>query len=603
MVKKFEQKHPSYLSVSSGKDGARKKSGVFARKRREVAPSHPDPQQPLITGRYQDVDGSCTIMINQAGTHMECWYALVEPSDGTSTKYWAHWGGDLQPGSSDFELYEHSKGERKAVGVLQVSGERLLLHARGELVRLELMTSRPTLSEGAIRSMPGSDEDRSFLLHCERFPLTRQYIQWLNGRLVEKLAPLLERYFAVEMTGTRIGDRVERLALAKRIDQHVEDTFSTKVGSGWNPSDVSLAQLYGRFIIRSQAWSWKGDIRPIEEWLRLVAQRCSIDRLVGTQGEIVLRSLYVHLKVRASKNLFNYEVELVVGGASVDIGLGLSFWMGRITIKKFPYVQNADGKWVNGPLSWSQGYPLYIAGGSLGYSVGFSVALESSGSGISEIEYQPEELVGSFYTYDVNLTAVAWAVGPSIMVIRGDTISLPSLVINMSGVTTKYGLAGGGEGGATVGVIGDVDTKTVRSDSLQMDFHYSDMEGATACHFRLGDSFLTDEGREHVRRVAALELALFGSEYSVLKIDGHADRIDERERNIELSQFRARNTLQALRDVLGSQFRIREENIVIRGLGEHEAEAEGQPDGKGDPVKRRVDVRIEGRVILSLLGE
>jgi outer membrane protein OmpA-like peptidoglycan-associated protein len=123
-------------------------------------------------------------------------------------------------------------------------------------------------------------------------------------------------------------------------------------------------------------------------------------------------------------------------------------------------------------------------------------------------------------------------------------------------------------------------------------------------HFCLGSSLLTEDARQALRIVCANELAGFMSADSTLRIVGHTDRVDTDARNYELSEMRPKNTLQAIRDVLGGSFNIPNDpaHITLEWKGEEEA-AKAQPGGqKPDPRFRRVDIFLNSRLVISLTG-
>lgn len=90
--------------------------------------------------------------------------------------------------------------------------------------------------------------------------------------------------------------------------------------------------------------------------------------------------------------------------------------------------------------------------------------------------------------------------------------------------------------------------------------------------FVLGSATLRKEGRKKLRALAANELAEFRDRSSRLCVYGFADRIDRRWFNKALSNTRADNTTQALKDCLGSDFVATVRDFVAtvhaKGFGE-----------------------------------
>jgi outer membrane protein OmpA-like peptidoglycan-associated protein len=122
-------------------------------------------------------------------------------------------------------------------------------------------------------------------------------------------------------------------------------------------------------------------------------------------------------------------------------------------------------------------------------------------------------------------------------------------------------------------------------------------------HFRLGDALLTEDGRQALRIMAAKELASFVSEGSRLVLNGHADRKDCDERNVQLSDLRAKNTKQALKDILGDQLKIPDERFLTIGHGERRAAQAGDLDNKENRNWRRVEALLNSRLVIRLTGQ
>jgi outer membrane protein OmpA-like peptidoglycan-associated protein len=122
-------------------------------------------------------------------------------------------------------------------------------------------------------------------------------------------------------------------------------------------------------------------------------------------------------------------------------------------------------------------------------------------------------------------------------------------------------------------------------------------------HFCLDGALLTEDARQALRIMCANELAALMSPASHLAIIGHTDRSDTDQRNLTLSAMRAENTYQAIQDILGSRLAIPERQIVRSGKGETEAIRDQRPDGERNPKYRRVDVILNGRLVLTLKAE
>jgi outer membrane protein OmpA-like peptidoglycan-associated protein len=85
--------------------------------------------------------------------------------------------------------------------------------------------------------------------------------------------------------------------------------------------------------------------------------------------------------------------------------------------------------------------------------------------------------------------------------------------------------------------------------------------------------------------------------------------VDTEERNKDLSEMRAKNVLQAIKDVLGQRFALPAASIVLEGHGEKDADKDKQAQEQAighalrdrpDRRFRRVDVYLNGRCVLVL---
>lgn len=120
-------------------------------------------------------------------------------------------------------------------------------------------------------------------------------------------------------------------------------------------------------------------------------------------------------------------------------------------------------------------------------------------------------------------------------------------------------------------------------------------------HFDFGCATLTKEGRELLRRFCAHELFFLYSPLSTLEIYGHTDSVDCERRNLELSEMRAKNVLQAIKDILGNKFAIPKNNIIIKGYGEQFA-IKSISDNTKSQEWRKVEIKLNGVNSVRLFG-
>jgi hypothetical protein len=117
--------------------------------------------------------------------------------------------------------------------------------------------------------------------------------------------------------------------------------------------------------------------------------------------------------------------------------------------------------------------------------------------------------------------------------------------------------------------------------------------------FQLGSATVTETGRDFLRLFAADELALLRDPLAHVRIDGFADRIGPRPYNLQLSEMRARNIEQALRDILHDDLAAR---VETAGHGEAFLESMPHlfPDETPDDSWRRGFVTLNATLVASM---
>jgi outer membrane protein OmpA-like peptidoglycan-associated protein len=113
-------------------------------------------------------------------------------------------------------------------------------------------------------------------------------------------------------------------------------------------------------------------------------------------------------------------------------------------------------------------------------------------------------------------------------------------------------------------------------------------------HFCLDSALLTEDARQALRIMLATELPAFESKTSHVTVFGHTDRVASDAYNLRLSELRAKNVEQAIKDVLGTRLAA---PIFAKGLGEVSARLD---PADIHPPSRRVDVLVNARLVLSL---
>lgn len=126
------------------------------------------------------------------------------------------------------------------------------------------------------------------------------------------------------------------------------------------------------------------------------------------------------------------------------------------------------------------------------------------------------------------------------------------------------------------------------------------LAGGVMDAFDVDSATLTEPAWQELRRLCAEHRALLANPASDLEIVGFASRTGDAPMNKRLSEARARATLQAMRDILGPEvFALTSE--VVYGVGEEAAEAAGVDNGDEAVEWRRVEIRMEGRLVGQLV--
>lgn len=619
--KRHEAKHGKYAPHSLPKEEENLKSCVTGRERRKLAAAAPDSQAPDLTGRYQDEKGFFTLAINQAGDRIEGWMGNRQDARNNGTKREIILLGGDRINSTTFSYYIFLSGgvitiKDKADGTIEAKGNKIILTGLLENT-LVLNAKRPTLSRAAISALPVDNE--IFRLN-EWFPLTRQEIDFLKAALsLKNLKPKLKHYFDAG-DGEKVGDRNERMERARLVDNVIGKAFSDpNKKHGWYEGDMPLVDFHSIRILTIQRLTHGKRNRTLLSWLQVIVDRTAKDIFPNLEGKkkpvsSVLPETIEHLALRDSNNpedKFLYEVTIRVVGFSGDVGIGVGGFIGLISIAQFDKAFKEKAP-TAGPR-WSRDFNIWMIELSGGWSVGVKLGFQTSGQGVSSFDYQPENLVSSglftgwFHLFDDSSVLGPVNVSKTRMILDGDG-TLPKLHIDLSGVMFKLGAGLGGETGGAFGqIVSFAFSPKPDKDFSGKQFDYArevQFKAKTNIHFACGDAFLTDEARQILRIFCAEELFSFNSALSRLTIVGHADRTDTEERNLELSELRAKNTELAIRDILGNNLKILNGRIKSIGLGEEEhAKVKPNSPEAVDPSFRKVDIILNSRLSVTLQGE
>lgn len=589
---KFEPKPYAYprTSAPATKAPSPRVEMSLGKAERKLAPPKPDAPSLALMGRYEGDGGLTTLQVNQAGRGVVCW--LVDYKTKALTKFE---GIESSPQSIDLNV-EFS--ESKAGQLSQVLANELILNVGKSTSLFRLVGKGPVLSDSALLMLPPEAKLRA--TRQERFPLIFADKQRIRRAVsAATLTPMIEAWLNAP-NDPDAATRFKRGQLAEVLDNHIGALFDSL-----HPSDHPLAEELAQQELMAQELTHDGEVRSLLDWLQTITTRSEAERL-GPTGE--MNRLEQHLKLtKTGVGRHFYKLTLSVLGPSGDFGVGLGGFLGSLEVNE----TNEAGDSVVRRVGT---FTLIMGQASLGPSAGVSIGFTTTGSAESHYVWRASNIPGSFRMVDVgvgvsspvpvppSISGSAFSV-TSVMFLIGNG-ELPQLVVDFGGFSQQFGAgAGAAISGALGYIFSAVNPPKVAPGSHRVEQNYTtERKAETQVHFKLGSALLTDEGRQLLRLLCANELAAFGSPGSQLTINSHADRIDTQERNLELSDMRAKNTRQAMRDILGNNL-LPDARVALRGLGEQGAIEAGDQNHTANPARRKSEVVINSRLVLSLFGK
>jgi outer membrane protein OmpA-like peptidoglycan-associated protein len=622
-----------YLEHGSGKGTA--PTCVVGRKCIGNAPIQPEAFSCKdLTGRYEGVDDEgrwWTMFINGAGATFVGWVTrAVTAGDAgkkLGSKHHFRIAGDRTGEGTPVHLQDDpTRAEVGRVGVrhkrslmqVQMMPMKLGGHATpSEWIRLSEAAAASDADITQLRKL--NHAERDLLRLTLRAPLPTKWVNlfirgwdvrhaeykaWntpMAGTLHPQfLDPLLESYFEVAGDSNKFAVRGAR---AIEIDDYLRAFFSTKAPSGWHPDDLPLARHHARQHLAVTRWKHSGHVMSHLDWLQRVVAIEKQGKLFFSQLKNLTGQLGLDGVVGDPEHPIEYQVELTVGGLAGDVVcVGLGGFIGKFRIRK-----NTGAGWFE---DWSE-FPVWFLGGSAGAGGSIQVGFHDTGDGKATADWHEKEFPGAITLIQGPSVHGGYGggggYGTGMMIIHGSGLH-PPLVIDMGGVTisAEVGIAVDfvGEMG---GLIIDHNLNPPKFDiehptlSQKRDF-LAEVQGADAVHFKTGHSLLEPEARQVLRRFCAHHLRALRSPGAALVIWGFADRVASPELNTDLSKFRARNTAQAIKDILGQDLGIPKERISLLWLGE-DAAAITEPDEVENLQWRRVDLFLGSNLVLSLGGD
>ncbi len=588
--KNFEVKPLAYPKTAAPAKSTSRRRTVVAignADRRVDAPA-PDQSAPQMTGRYERDDSLATLQLNQAGDFIVCWH--VDYVTKVLTKFE---GDRLSPQS--FQL----RPEFSAKQVGQVSAglaNELIFNSGSGSFGFRKVEPGPTLSEIDILLLP--NEARPITTRHQHFPLTLADRKKIKDALAASaFVPMVEAVLSEPSVTDAVG-KLQRAQRAEVVDNYIGSLFASL-----HPSDHPLAEEYAQQLLLATPMTHDGITRSVLDFLQDVTTRSEQERL-GTVGE--MEQLEQHLKLQAlPTTLHTYLVTLTaLGPSGTFFGIGFGGFLCSLEVNEIDHLSDQTIRPVGS-------FTAIMGSVTLGKGFGVSIGSSSSGKATCPYLWVARNVPGTFTVLDMSVGASipvpidqsshSFSAG---LFIQGNG-EFPELAVDFGGDSFLLGVGVGAgftaSGGYIVSDPSAQDRAVTGTHRIDQDYT-STNHFETKVHFEFGSAVLTTDARALLRILCANELVALRSSGSTLVISSQADRVDSDQRNLDLSKMRAQNTLQAIQDILGSDFGIPAANITLLGLGEQGAKAAGDPDHTKNPVRRKSDVVLNSRLVATLFG-
>jgi outer membrane protein OmpA-like peptidoglycan-associated protein len=472
------------------------------------------------------------------------------------------------------------------------------------------VSDTPFLLEQAISSFDAAD--RPLLEAYETRPLLQSQIGLLRGIFADpdRIGKLLNDFYDPKCDPIQQWDEYCQGQATKafgKVKKWLNDP-----ARGYHVSDRALALLYTRHYLTYNRWrpSTKYPFLPALDWSQRAVsvveyQSKHHPNRTGTTDASVLTGDLVDimgLKTAADSDghIHTYKVTMKLYGATALIG-GMG---GTLTVEK-----TDDKPWPKEIKSetfkiWfvSVGAGLKLKKGKGAKAVGpFKAGETYVGKASSNFYWLPQDFPSQIRVALGEAKAEAGVkVGAEggFMHILGRG-SLPMLEVIFSDTDVGVGGKTVGAGAEIIAGIGRIRDKTFKDveypvtpdkSDYAVVYHQSD-----DTYFGYNSALLKEGARKALRTMCAHELVALMSPESTLQIEGHTDVEGKDADNQVLSDLRASNTRLALEDILGTRLQCQ---VTAKGYGETEAAKAGETKRNQD--RRRVDLKLNGRLVLRL---
>jgi outer membrane protein OmpA-like peptidoglycan-associated protein len=559
-------------------------------------PDTPLPERTAIraTGSYEaiDPDGSnrITLQLNQAGYFIQGWYqrrSYRSHSAGIHRQqmYQHTIEADMIEDNADNVVYAYrrmdSAGREVSSGEMTIrntdEGVQLVMRSGGwsQAFRQTSTSARPP--DAVIENLPEGVRDE--IAASIEAPLDSNEEEILLSRS-QNLKRLIREYLA--------ESRMMRMAIASQLNSAVSEIFRD-----FARQQVPLVRHRLRGLLVSENYTNNSTQRSYWDWMQVAV----IEQPGFTE------SVQNWLELRATGDAggqHRYRYMITVAGLGGDVGIGLGGYAGSLIIEKLE------------PDTWTHEYAIGFGQVSGGLSAGVTTGFLFPWTEFETVvPWAPENFEGWCFMTGAGASGSAVAGGGysplGLLVFEGDG-TYESLGVPTASVTGEAGVHVGAELGASIGYIGDGrdevlshlnGVSTSGSSPTPLEGRGADT-GERTIHFEVDNPSLSADGMEAIRQMCAQHLLTFQQVSSQLRVDGYTSTTGSDAHNLRLSELRALNTVQYIRDVLGEDFRIADDHISTTGHGETPARDTGEADATENEAWRKVEVRLNGNVVLTL---
>jgi outer membrane protein OmpA-like peptidoglycan-associated protein len=566
--------------------------------RRYFAVPSPDPRFTLgrITGRYESDEKGYAAMVNQAGEHVEVWLVKARRA-GARRETPGRLAGRLEETSGLMHATLHAPEDpNKSIGTMRVMPGRV-----GKVLRISTaIPGEPALSIDVTQVGGSPIFSDSALEACEsielelyqRHPLFKSQNDWLRSKLDD--GTLKRCFSSFYKTGQGPKGWVGRREALFEVDAHLAGVLGGRPNVGWDADDRPLVVHTIKSNLAALPWTERTSYAEvIQEMASTVAG--DLDWPEQVMADKLKHLLALGFEIKKGERKYIYKCVLKSTGIAASLLLNVGAFGAVLEISREE-------------PEWHDTFVLEYVQVGASLAAGVQLLTINDGKGVSRTLYRSEHIPGRATILGIgNYHGGAFSGGPQAMILhcRGGVPPLKFDLTNLFEASTVDVGAGIDVATLAVGIVGKPPSsrpREPRAIHLSREYKCPQQQSERSVHFRSGDALLTEAGRQLLRVVCANELAIFANPNSQLTLLGHTDRVDVEERNMELSCLRAFNVLQAIRDILGDNFKIPEERVFIHWEGENEAKAAGERDEVPNLAHRRVQVILNNMLVASIAG-